>query len=343
MSELLTRTVERALPLFARRWENEVWESGIRERFDPAREDAPWSLLVDAVRSGTYRPAAAAIRRASAHTDEPRTVVRAQLSLLAECVRIVYDGDARDLPTLLRELDAVQEILLSAMDRGEETEREAPRPPIIEALDRAAGIVPFVTTTYEPGQAIATREERDPILYCIRRGRVRLTGPLPDGRMVLLSILREGDVFGVADATTRRRTSALAMTHSEVTLLHGGALPALTRIAPAVVTTIIASLMAQLHDAHLLIEHVLAHDTSVRLVTLLRTLADAFGEPAREGKTLITHPATHQDLADMIGANRVTVTRKLLELQKAGLIIPERRNMMRVDLPGLAALLNDGL
>ena len=74
---------------------------------------------------------------------------------------------------------------------------------------------------------------------------------------------------------------------------------------------------------------------------MLLTLADAFGEPASDGKTLITYPATHQDLADMIGANRVTVTRKLLELQKADLIAPERRNMMRVDLPGLAALLNE--
>jgi CRP-like cAMP-binding protein len=144
-------------------------------------------------------------------------------------------------------------------------------------------------------------------------------------------------------ATTPRRSDAEAMTHSEVMLLHAGALPALMRIVPEAVNAIVVSLAAQLFDAHLLIEHVLAHDTSVRLVTMLRTLADAFGEPANGGKTLITYPATHQDLADMIGANRVTVTRKLLELQKAGLIIPERRNTMLVDIPGLTALLNDAL
>ena len=100
------------------------------------------------------------------------------------------------------------------------------------------------------------------------------------------------------------------------------------------------SLGAQLRDARLLVAHALAHDTSVRLVTMLLTLADAFGEAASGGKTLITYPTTHQDLADMIGANRVTVTRKLIEFQKAGFVIPERRNMLLVDLPGLAALVS---
>jgi len=111
--------------------------------------------------------------------------------------------------------------------------------------------------------------------------------------------------------------------------------------APEAANAIIASLAAQLATAHRMIAHALGHDTSIRLIALLLTLADAFGEPASEGKTLITYPATHQDLAAMIGANRVTVTRKLTELQKADLIVPERRNMMLVDIPGLMAFLNE--
>lgn len=339
MSELLAGTLERALPLFTRRWEDEARDRGMRERFDPAEQNAAWLLLVTAVRSGEYRPVGAAIRRTFSRADDPHAVAEAHLSLLAECVRTAYAGDMRELPMVLREMEAVRDNVLDAIRRGAETERDAPRPPIIDALERAAGIVPFETAAYEPGQMITTREERDPILYCIRGGRVRLTEPLPDGRMVTLSILREGDVFGTADASARRY-GAFAMTHCAVTLLHADALPALTRIVPEAASAIIASLTAQLHDAHLMIEHILAHDTSVRLVTMLLRLADAFGEPASGGKTLVTYPATHQDLADMIGANRVTVTRKLLELQKAGLIIPERRNTMLVDIPGLTALLH---
>jgi CRP-like cAMP-binding protein len=339
MSELLARTLTRALPLFARRWQDEARERGLPGDSDAPQRGMPWPLLIDAVQSGEYRLALAAIRGGGAYTDDRTQEIWAQLSLLAECVRTAYDGDARDLPSLLREMENVRETLMAAARGGAEAEGDTP-PPIIDALNRAAGIVPSVTTSYEPGEIICTPEDRDPLLYCVRSGHVRLTEPLPDGRMVTLSILRAGDVFGVVDAQLQRGISGEAMTHCDVTLLHGSQLSALVRIAPEAVHAVAASLVAQLRDARSLVAHALAHDTSVRLVTMLLTLAGAFGEAASDGKTLIAYSTTHQNLADMIGANRVTVTRRLIELQKADLIIPERRNMLLVDIPGLMALLN---
>jgi CRP/FNR family transcriptional regulator, cyclic AMP receptor protein len=340
MSELLARTLTRALPLFARRWQDEARERGLPEHSGAPQRGMPWSLLVDAVCSGEYHPVLAAIRGDGAYIDDRAQEIWGQLSLLAECVRTVYDGDLHDLPILLREMEGVRETVMAAVRGGTETERVVPPPPIIDALSRAVGIVPSVTTGYEPGEIICTREDRDALLYCVRSGHVRLTEPLPDGRMVTLSILRAGDLFGAVDAPLCHGINAEAMTHCEVTLLHASQLPALVRIAPGAIHAVTASLTAQLRDARALVAHALAHDTSVRLVTMLLTLADTFGEAASGGKTLITHPTTHQNLADMIGANRVTVTRKLIELQKADLITPERRNMLLVDVPGLTALLN---
>ncbi|MDQ6603595.1 MAG: Crp/Fnr family transcriptional regulator [Chloroflexota bacterium] len=337
MSELLARTLIRALPLFVQRWRDEGRDWGIPEPFRPAEQESPWSLLVDAVRSGEYRPAASAIRRDYAQVDDPDAALRAQTALLAECLRTAYDGDPRDLPTLLREMDAVWDILMHAKTDAAANPR--PIPPLVDALDRAAGIVPFVTTDYAPGQTIGTRDDRDPVLHVIRSGRVRLAGALPDDRRVTLAILREGDCFGTTDTRAPARATAEAMTHSSVTLLHASDLPALVRIAPGAANAMVASFAAQLAAAHRMIVHALGHDTSVRLIALLLALADAFGEPTDDGTTLITYPATHQDLAAMIGANRVTVSRKLIELQKADLIIPERRNTMRVHVAGLVALL----
>lgn len=339
MSELLARTLARALSLFARRWQDEARDQGIPEPFVIAGRESPWSLLIEAVRSGEYRPAAAAIRRGDAHVADPDAALRAQTALLAECVRTVYDGDPRDFTALLREMDAVWDILMHAAT--EAPDDALPAPPLVDALDRAVGIVPFITTQYAPGQTVRTREDTDPILYVVRSGRVRLAEPLPDGRMVTLAILREGDAFGTTDARTPQRASAEAMTHSSVTLLHASGVPALVRIAPEAASALVASLAAQLSTAHRMIAHALGHDTSIRLIALMLALADAFGEPTNGGTTLIAYPATHQDLAAMIGANRVTVTRKLTELQKADLIIPERRNMMRVDVAGLMALLGE--
>jgi CRP-like cAMP-binding protein len=49
----------------------------------------------------------------------------------------------------------------------------------------------------------------------------------------------------------------------------------------------------------------------------------------------IALPLTHQGLANMIGSNRVTVTRKLLDLQNEGLVRSLGRNAIAVDVDGL--------
>ena len=337
MSELLARTLARALPLFAHRWQEEARNQAIVERYAGAHEP-PWALLVDAVRSGEYRPLIASIRQEHARADDPTAVIAAKLALLGESVRTVYDGDPRDLPMLRREMEAVRDILLQAATAAPDTAIPAP---LVGALDRAADVIPFVTTDYARGEIIRAHEERDPLLYLVRSGRVRLAAPLPDGRMVMLAILREGDLFGTTDERAPPQANAEAMTHSSVSLLHARDLPALIRVAPETANLIVASLAAQLATAHRMIGHILGHDTSTRLIALLLALAAAFGEPAGGDRMLIAYPATHQGLAEMIGANRVTVTRKLSDLQKAGLIIPERRNMMIVDVAALTALLNE--
>jgi CRP-like cAMP-binding protein len=72
-------------------------------------------------------------------------------------------------------------------------------------------------------------------------------------------------------------------------------------------------------------------DTAVRLVTALYTLAKGFGRPTADGMTAIALPLTHQALANMIGSNRVTVTRKLIELQRDGVVRSLGRNAIAVN------------
>jgi CRP-like cAMP-binding protein len=60
---------------------------------------------------------------------------------------------------------------------------------------------------------------------------------------------------------------------------------------------------------------------NLRLYRTLLELAREFGRtPPGKTSVIIDMPLTHARLADMIGSNRVTVTRKLLELQKRNVI-----------------------
>ena len=70
------------------------------------------------------------------------------------------------------------------------------------------------------------------------------------------------------------------------------------------------------------IQHIIQNMlNNLRLYRTLLELAREFGRsPDGRKSVVIDMPLTHQRLADMIGSNRVTVTRKLLELQKRGVI-----------------------
>lgn len=57
-----------------------------------------------------------------------------------------------------------------------------------------------------------------------------------------------------------------------------------------------------------------------RLWLLLKWLAEKFGREIKEGK-LIDFKLTHQELADVLGATRITVTKILNQFEREGLIL----------------------
>ncbi|MBE9166479.1 Crp/Fnr family transcriptional regulator [Pleurocapsales cyanobacterium LEGE 06147] len=66
-----------------------------------------------------------------------------------------------------------------------------------------------------------------------------------------------------------------------------------------------------------------------RLRRMLIWLGNKFGRQVVEGK-LIELPLTHQELADVMGTTRVTVTRLINQLEQEGLISRPRRNSILV-------------
>nr|WP_242041824.1 helix-turn-helix domain-containing protein [Alkalinema sp. FACHB-956] len=64
-----------------------------------------------------------------------------------------------------------------------------------------------------------------------------------------------------------------------------------------------------------------------RLVRLLVWLSDRFGEESSLG-AVINFRLTHQDIADLLGTTRVTVTRLLNQLEKQGTI--ERPSIRKI-------------
>ncbi|HEX5498302.1 MAG TPA: Crp/Fnr family transcriptional regulator, partial [Thermomicrobiales bacterium] len=191
-----------------------------------------------------------------------------------------------------------------------------------------AGTVRFAT-----GEEIFTPGLGDDLIHIVRSGCVRLYKSLPDGRRINLGLLGPNTVFAQEDAYDGLASgaSAEALTESIVTIVTADDLAALLAQSPELATAMVRGMTRRLTELQTLVEQILARDASVRLATTLVALADAFGQRAADGSIQIAIPLTHQSLANMIGANRVTVTRKLLELQERGMVRAIGRSSLAVD------------
>lgn len=196
----------------------------------------------------------------------------------------------------------------------------------------ASSMSKTATVSFNRGQEIFGPGKGAGLVYIVRSGCVRLYKSLPDGRSINLGLLGPNTVFtqevdpdGLASGST-----AEALVDSTVAVVSTDDLADLIQRAPDLATAVVHGMSRRLSELQMLAEHLLARDTSVRLASTLLTLARGFGRPTADGLTAITLPMTHQNLANMIGSNRVTVTRKLLELQEQGAVRSLGRNSIAV-------------
>jgi CRP-like cAMP-binding protein len=188
------------------------------------------------------------------------------------------------------------------------------------------------TQVYNRGQEIFGPGRGGELIYIVRTGCVRLYKSLPDGRSINLGLLGPNTVFtqDIDPDGLSSGSSAEALVDSTVSVVALDDLTDLIQRAPELASAVVHGMSRRLSELHALTEHLLARDTSVRLASTLLTLARGFGRPTADGLTAITLPMTHQTLANMIGSNRVTVTRKLIELQELGAVRSLGRNSIAV-------------
>lgn len=189
------------------------------------------------------------------------------------------------------------------------------------------------TVTYLKGQEVFAPGQGTGLVYIVRSGCVRLYKTLPDGRAINLGVLGPNTIFTQEDSFDGLASgvTAEALVESTLSVVETDDLSRLIANSPDLASAVVSGMTRRMTELQTLVEQLLARDTSVRLATTLIQLANRFGRPTADGMCAIAQPLTHQGLANMIGSNRVTVTRKLLELQEQGLVRSLGRNALSVD------------
>jgi len=167
-------------------------------------------------------------------------------------------------------------------------------------------------------------------IFLIVQGKVKIGYYTPDGREVLKAVLTRGEIFGEMALLGESKRSEFARSLDSNTLL-----------CPMSMDTL-RSLMLSNADFSLKIhkwiglkikkierklELLVFKDTRTRLIEFIKELQYEYGYKSNNS-TIIKHPYTQKDIADLIGASRQTVNSLLNEFYNEGLIVLKRSKII---------------
>lgn len=195
--------------------------------------------------------------------------------------------------------------------------------------------------TYSRGQRIFLRGDAARRVFLVRSGHVRLTLPEPDeARERTVALVGPLEIFGeeafVPDA--RRSYGAWAGERCELAPADGDRIHHIIRSSRRSYGMFVRSGQADLLAMRRRLTGFATASTAARLADLLLELADRFGEEPTGDEIRIPHWLTHQELADLVGAHRSTVTTTLNDWIYQGILESSTRSLVVTDPPGLRSL-----
>ena len=195
---------------------------------------------------------------------------------------------------------------------------------LFESLDQqeleALSDVTF-TRTFSKDNVIILAEEEGDTLFILKKGQVKVSIVSEDGREVILSLLGPGSVFGELSLLDGKPRSAnvVATEETDLLMLRRADFLQLIYKTPQIATALLAELATRMRKTDRQIEGLALLDVTSRISDTLLQLATEQGAETADGVTIESRP-THQELANMSGTTRETVSRVLKRLEGQGYI-----------------------
>jgi CRP/FNR family transcriptional regulator len=197
-----------------------------------------------------------------------------------------------------------------------------------DAIEQAA-----ITTDYPTGAVLFAEAQAPRGIFIVRRGRVKLSICGSDGRTLILRIVDAGCPLGVAAVISGRKYEATAETQepSEVSFLRNSDLFRLMRLhgeialwATQHVADDYATTCREIRDL------ILSDSASEKLARLLVGWLDQ--NTAAKRPSHLTLALTHEEIGQMFGSSRETVSRllagfkkqRIIEQNGSTLVVPNR-------------------
>jgi len=208
--------------------------------------------------------------------------------------------------------------------------------PVLKALEAIR-----LTSRYPEGAILFVEQEAPRGVFVLCKGRVKLSMTSSEGKTVILRILQPGELFGLHAVVSGRPYQATATTLEPCQVgfvRREDFLRFLTRQPEAMLH--VAEQLSNGYEAAC--EQIrslgLAHSASEKLARFLLQ-SSAIGEPTTQG-VRVRMTMTHEEIGQVIGTSRETVTRTFAEFRKNHLVAVHGSVIWIPDRTTLATLTN---
>ncbi len=207
-------------------------------------------------------------------------------------------------------------------------------------VDRLEALLPQAKVeNFRPRQVIYLPGDRSFGVHFLAQGRVKVSKVTRDGKELTIAYRLTGDFFGDACLLESgpREEMVESMEPSTTVEVARADLLALLEERVEVAFPLSRALIARQRALESKVEQLIFKDVGAKLAELLLSLGLDHGVENKKGVALAVK-ITHQEMANLIGSTRETVSLTLSQFKRKGYIATEGRRVILADQEGLKTL-----
>jgi CRP/FNR family transcriptional regulator, cyclic AMP receptor protein len=177
----------------------------------------------------------------------------------------------------------------------------------------------IIIKNFKKNEKILHAENTSDFMYMILDGEAKVVQTTEKGKEILITMHQTGDFFGELSLIDGKTAPAdvFATRNSITAIISKRDFFSILSTQPKVLDNLLRILCSRLRDSLKKIQLLNFNNASQRIKMLFLMLSENYGKPTPDG-TVLAIRLIHQNIADMTGLTRETVTRILDKWQKNG-------------------------